>query len=233
MKNTHTLTRSAALAAAAVLSLAGIVGCGTDSDSDGGGSGDTGAAASDAVSDTAATEDGDGAGEDAGDGSDGTGNGGGGDSGSSETGEGADGACTADAVTVSLENQQGAAGSALADIAVANDSDSPCTIEGYPGVVLVDDADAPIGAPATREETGGTEAVTLAPGESATSAVKLSQAGNYDEAECSPTPAAGYQVIIPGETNQVVVGTEGQDGLTACANDEIELLSVQPFTPAG
>ena len=188
MTNTHLLTRSAAIAATAVLTLAGIVGCGTD-DND-----STDDGASGAVSDTAA-----------------------------------DGACTADDVNVSLENQQGAAGSMLADITVLNDSDTPCTVQGYPGVALVDADEETIGAPATREDTGSSEAVSLAPGESATSGVRLGQAGNYDEATCEPTPAAGYQVIIPEETTPVVIG---QDDLTACASDEVELLSVQPFTPA-
>lgn len=225
----RTLTRSAAIAATAVLTLSGIVGCGTDSDNGSDGSGDTGSTASDVVSDTAATEDGDGTGDGADEatGDDGE------EAGGGQEGEGTDGACTADAVTVSLENQQGAAGSVLADISVLNDSDSPCTIQGYPGVALVDDADAPIGAPATREETGQGEAITLAPGESAISPVKLAQAGNYDEAECTPTPASGYQVIIPEETAEIVVDNGGQGELTGCANDEIELLSVQPFIPAG
>ena len=208
MTNTHLLTRSAAIAATAVLTLAGIVGCGTD-DND-----STDDGASGAVSDTAATADG---GTDSGNDGDGSGT------------DGSDGACTADDVTVSLENQQGAAGSMLADITVLNDSDTPCTVQGYPGVALVDADEKTIGAPATREDAGSSEAVSLAPAESATSGVRLGQAGSYDEATCEPTPAAGYQVIIPEETTPVVIG---QDDLTACASDEVELLSVQPFTPA-
>lgn len=236
---THTRTRGAALAAAAVLALSGLVACGGDGDSNdsndsvdasnavsestdnaAGATAETPAAEDDAAGDGAegaeGAEDTDGAGDDT--------------SGNGTSTDGADGTtCASDSLSISLDNQQGAAGSTLADITFTNDGDSECVVDGYPGVTFVDEEDNPVGAPATREPAGEASPVTLAPGESAVSAVKISRAENYGEAECSPTPASGLQVIPPEETAPTVTPL---DNITACASDEVELLSVQPAAPA-
>ncbi|MGO1948025.1 MAG: DUF4232 domain-containing protein, partial [Mycobacteriaceae bacterium] len=139
------------------------------------------------------------------------------------------GACTIDQLQTSVGDQQGAAGSVLVNVDLTNGSDSDCTVDGYPGVALVGEDDQPIGAPATREQSGDVTPVDLAPGESATAAVKISRAENYDENECGPLPATGLQVIPPDETSSSVAGLEG---VTGCSNENVELLSVQPLQPA-
>lgn len=242
MDITHTRTRGAALAAAAVLALSGLAACGGDGDSnDSNDSVDASNAVSEstdnaagAAAETPATDD-DAAGNDAEgaegtEGAEDTDSAGDDASGNGTSTDGADGTtCATDSLSISLDNQQGAAGSTLADITFTNDGDSECVVDGYPGVTFVDDADNPVGAPATREPAGEASPVTLAPGESAVSAVKISRAENYGEAECSPTPASGLQVIPPEETAPTVTPL---DNITACASDEVELLSVQPAAPA-
>lgn len=163
------------------------------------------------------------------DGSDNTGNGStGGDDDSSDEGR-----CTTDGLDITLGQSQGAAGSLLVDVNFTNSASADCTLAGFPGVALVDEAGDPIGAPAVREDNAPSGVVDLRPGDSATAALKISRAENYDDQACGLTPADGLQVIVPEETDTTVLSfTDGSDDLaqvTACIDDSVELLSVQPL----
>jgi hypothetical protein len=142
--------------------------------------------------------------------------------------------CTTDGLDITLGQSQGAAGSLLVDVDFTNSSSENCTLAGFPGVALVDDTGAPVGAPAVREDNvpGGT--VDLAPGDSATAAVKISRAENYDDQACGPTPTSGLQVIVPEETATTVLdfadGASTLGDVTGCTSDAVELLTVQPLT---
>lgn len=153
----------------------------------------------------------------------------GGDTESSEgaAASGADGRCTTGDLDVTAGQSQGAAGSILLDVEFTNTSDGSCTLAGFPGVTLVDEAGEPVGAPAEREENVPSSVVELAAGSTATSALSIGRAENYDEAACGPTPAGGLQVIVPEEEQTTVLDVPD---LTACTADDVTLLSVQPLT---
>lgn len=142
--------------------------------------------------------------------------------------------CTTDGLDIALGQSQGAAGSLLVDVNFTNSASEDCTLSGFPGIALVDDTGDPIGAPAVREDNAPGGVVDLRPGDSATAALKISRAENYDEQTCGPTPAGGLQVIVPEETDTTVLSfTDGAGDLaqvTACTDDSVELLSVQPLT---
>lgn len=156
-----------------------------------------------------------------------------GDNGSNGS-SGGEGRCTADGLDITLGQSQGAAGSLLLDVDFTNSASEDCTLSGFPGIALVDDAGDPIGAPAVREDNAPGGVVDLRPGDSATAALKISRAENYDDQTCGPTPADGLQVIVPEETDTTVLDfTDGSGDLTqvtACSDDSVELLSVQPLT---
>ncbi|MGO1380795.1 DUF4232 domain-containing protein [Corynebacterium sp. AOP36-E1-14] len=153
----------------------------------------------------------------------------GGDTESSEgaAASGADGRCTTGDLDVTAGQSQGAAGSILLDVEFTNTSDGSCTLAGFPGVTLVDEAGEPVGAPAEREENVPSSVVELAAGSTATSALSIGRAENYDETACGPTPAGGLQVIVPEEEQTTVLAVPD---LTACTADDVTLLSVQPLT---
>ncbi|MGP9724606.1 DUF4232 domain-containing protein [Corynebacterium sp. AOP40-9SA-29] len=140
---------------------------------------------------------------------------------------GDDGRCTTGDLDVTAGQTQGAAGSILLDVEFTNTSDGSCTLTGFPGVTLVDESGEPVGAPAEREENLPSSVVDLAAGATATSALSIGRAENYDEAACGPTPAGGLQVIVPEEEQTTILD---MPDLTACTDDAVSLLTVQPLT---
>ena len=214
------------LGASAVLGMSVLSSC-SDGDGTGDGTGSGGADVSDTAGTTAST--GAGAPDNAG----GQETAPGGDATAPTTG--GDGSrCTTDGLDITLGQSQGAAGSLLVDVDFTNSSPGHCTLDGFPGVVLVDDTGSPVGAPAVREDNVPGSPVDLAPGDSATAAVKISRAENYDDQACGPTPTSGLQVIVPEETATTVLDFADGDGglgdVTGCSADAVELLSVQPLT---
>ncbi|MFC3298226.1 DUF4232 domain-containing protein [Arthrobacter agilis] len=138
------------------------------------------------------------------------------------------GICTAAELTGSIEDQLGggAAGSVYRTLVLTNASSQACTMAGYPGVSFVDAAGNQLGAPADRAEaTAGS--VTLAPGASATTTLRQTNAQNYG-AECGLTPAAGLRVYPPGATDSLILPQD----IPACSAASIVLMSVGTLQPA-
>ncbi|MCG7277214.1 DUF4232 domain-containing protein [Corynebacterium singulare] len=135
--------------------------------------------------------------------------------------------CRTAQLDISLNNEQGAAGSHLADIVFTNTSNDPCTLAGFPGVSAVTNDDGTqLGAAAERETGLPTATVTLEPGKSARAGLKMTVVGIMDPATCQPQPADGLRVYPPGETASAFIRVEGLEG---CAGDA-NYLSVQPVT---
>jgi hypothetical protein len=134
----------------------------------------------------------------------------------------AGGTCTAAQLTGSVQDQLGggAAGSAYRTLVLTNASDRECTVAGYPGVSFVDAAGNQIGAPAEREGAGAA-GVSLAPGASATTTLRQTNAQNYGP-DCGLTPAAGLRVYPPGATDFLILPQE----LPACSATSIVLMTV-------
>lgn len=135
--------------------------------------------------------------------------------------------CTTPQLDISLTNEQGAAGSRLADILFTNAAGEPCSLTGFPGVSAVTNDDGTqLGRAAEREAGLDTATVTLNPGESARAGLKMTVVGIIDPATCQPQSADGLRVYPPGETASAFIRVEGLEG---CAGDA-NYLSVQPVT---
>jgi hypothetical protein len=110
---------------------------------------------------------------------------------------------------------------------LTNKGSEPCILRGYAGVSLVADAaGAPIGAPATRDDSAGVADVLLAPGQTGTAVLRYTQARNYQG--CVVVDAAGYRIYPPEDTDSLFIPKP----TTACSNAEITLLSIGAFQPA-
>lgn len=101
-------------------------------------------------------------------------------------------------------------------------------MRGFPGVSFVGDNNGTqIGAPAQREEVGSEATINLPPGGTASAALLIANAGNYDASTCEPTPTDGFRVYPPNSTTAIFIP---DTDWTGCASTSIELLSVQPVT---
>lgn len=139
----------------------------------------------------------------------------------------ADGTCSTEQLDIGLSNEQGAAGSRLADITFTNTSSEPCTLNGFPGVSAVTNDDGTqLGAAAERETGQETAPVTLEPGHTASASLKMTNVGVLDPASCQPQAANGLRVYPPGETASAFIRVPGLEG---CAGDA-HYLSIQPVT---
>jgi hypothetical protein len=121
----------------------------------------------------------------------------------------------------------GAAGSVYMKLNLTNTGSEACVLRGFAGVSLASDAaGAPIGAPATRDETTATTDVQLAPGQTGTAVLRYTQAGNYPD--CTMVDAAGYRIYPPEDTASLFLPQPTK----ACSNAEITLLAIGAFQPA-
>lgn len=137
------------------------------------------------------------------------------------------GTCATEQLDIGLSNEQGAAGSRLADITFTNTSSEPCTLNGFPGVSAVTNNDGTqLGAAAERESGQESTTITLAPGHSARAGLKMTNVGVLDPASCQPQAADGLRVYPPGETASAFIRISGLEG---CAGDA-HYLSIQPVT---
>lgn len=136
--------------------------------------------------------------------------------------------CKAAALTAATDaTGGGAAGSVYMKLMLTNKGTTPCVLRGYPGVSLVANATgAPIGAPATRDNTAASVDVLLAPGKSGTAVLRYTQARNY--MECKVAQAAGYRIYPPEDKASLFLAQP----TTACTNSDITLLSVGAFQPS-
>jgi hypothetical protein len=120
----------------------------------------------------------------------------------------------------------GAAGSIYMQLILTNSGTEPCLLKGFAGVSLTAGADGePIGAAATRDDSGPATDVTLAPGKAGTATLHYTQAANYPD--CTQTPAAGFRVYPPNDTASLFI----PQPLDACTNTEINLLTIGAFQP--
>lgn len=134
------------------------------------------------------------------------------------------GTCAAGQLSGSTAPQQGAAGHVIASVTLTNTGSTPCTLSGYPGVSFVNASGAAVGAPASREETGGAGAVVLQPGASATSSLQITQPGVVGQV-CNPQDVTGLRVYPPGSYDSLVLSYPGQ----ACGNPKVSQLQVRAF----
>ena len=141
---------------------------------------------------------------------------------------GAPARCKAAGLTAATDaSGGGAAGSVYMKLNLTNTGSEPCILQGFAGVSLTaDGAGAPIGAPATRDETTAPADVLLAPGQTGSAVLRYTQAGNYSD--CAMVDAAGYRIYPPEDTESLFLAQPTR----ACSNAGITLLTIGPFQPA-
>ncbi|WP_439693302.1 DUF4232 domain-containing protein [Curtobacterium sp. SP.BCo] len=156
----------------------------------------------------------------------------GGGSGSSGTGSGASTRCATNSLAGSIAaGSGGAAGSTYVHLVLQNTGSATCTLQGWPGVSFVGDANGTqLGNAATQDRASAHPTVTLASGQSAVAALKIANAENYPAGQCDPVSADGFRVYPPGSKQSLFVQSTGY---TACTSTGVTVLDVQALVPEG
>ncbi len=113
----------------------------------------------------------------------------------------------------------GTAGTQYRQLILTNRGTTTCTVQGFPGVSLVDAAGTQLGSPAARDGAAGA-LITLAPGASAASAVGFPDAGNFAPGTCSTT-STNLKVYPPNQTAALLVSLATQ----ACPGFSVQTLT--------
>jgi hypothetical protein len=134
--------------------------------------------------------------------------------------------CTNGDLTVSLGTKGAAAGSAYQEIVFTNKGMDDCTLFGYPGAALTSGQSSmdQIGQAAGRDTTSMPETVTLAPGQSADSTLRISDAGNYPQTMGNTEESADIQLYVPDQMSPVYIPYMAE-GTTIMS---VPLLSITP-----
>jgi Protein of unknown function (DUF4232) len=129
--------------------------------------------------------------------------------------------CTTGQLSVSVGQAQGAAGSQIIPLVFQNTGTTTCTMQGYPGVSMVDASGAQVGAAAAR--TGQTAPlVTLTAGQSTTAIFRQANPGIIN---CTPVAVQGFRVYPPNQTTSVIAA---DSSLTTCPNNAQESPQISP-----
>jgi hypothetical protein len=99
-----------------------------------------------------------------------------------------------------------AAGSTYYPLNLTNNSKSPCSLFGYPGVSFVTGpSGSQIGRPATRNPAIPPSMVVLSPGQTAHVTIQVVDALNYSKSACQPVKAHWLKVFPPGQFSALYV----------------------------
>jgi hypothetical protein len=143
------------------------------------------------------------------------------------SGSGTPGCATRD-LAIKAGAAQGAAGSLYQVLEFTNISNVACTLFGYPGVALAGGTPVTqVGAAASRSTASAAALVTLQPGQTASTLLRITQALNYPKSKCSPTQTTFLQVYPPNQTTPAYVSYSS----TGCALTSVNLLSIGVMKP--
>jgi hypothetical protein len=136
-------------------------------------------------------------------------------------------ACPTRSLAATVGLGQGAAGSVYQVIDFKNLSNTTCTLYGYPGVSLASGTPVTqVGAAASRSTETAASVVTLAPGQSASALLRITQAQNYPSATCSPVATTYLQIFPPDQFTPIYLAYKS----TGCAKSTVNLLSISVMT---
>lgn len=119
----------------------------------------------------------------------------------------------------------GTAGSTYYGLEFTNYSNHACNPSGFAGVSAVNLHGQQIGSPAVWE--GSSEGFSLAPGQTATALIQITDSGNYGPTQCGYANAAGLRVYPPNQYHSKVVPFP----FRACSNASVSLLHEQALQP--
>jgi Protein of unknown function (DUF4232) len=111
-------------------------------------------------------------------------------------------ACPTRQLTASLGAGQGAAGHLITPLSLTNHGSTPCVVQGYPGVSLLDARGATIGTPATRA-TRPVTGLTLAPGAGAVTDLETQNQG-ISPGPCW-APSVSIKVFPPNQHDALTI----------------------------
>ena len=141
----------------------------------------------------------------------------------SHTTRGSSANCSAEQLSATASDSEGAAGSTFYTITLNNTGDSECSLSGYPGVSLVDAQENQLGAPAGRESGDPGTPVSLPPGGNAAFTLRILNALAYEPKTCSATDTAVNLKIYPPEEHGWILLPFTA---TTCTNPDIVILKV-------
>ena len=106
-------------------------------------------------------------------------------------------ACVTSQLSLAAGPTNGAAGSLYTSFSFANTTGTPCSMEGFPGVSLLNDAGVIVGQPATRDGSAA-PSVRLGTGQRAEFILRV---GTATRTGCNvPRPSSQIEVYPPGQT---------------------------------
>lgn len=133
-------------------------------------------------------------------------------------------ACASSDLTATLTmGDGGGAGSSYPYLVLTNSGSADCSVYGYPGVSLAAGG-AQIGAAAERDDSVEPQTIVLKPGESAHSALRITNAAAFDADACNAQQADSLVVYPPDQTQAITVATSDYQG---CANSETKIITVR------
>lgn len=107
--------------------------------------------------------------------------------------------CQAEHLSLTVTQSGAAAGTTYYRLALRNETTSPCTLYGYPGVSAVNSPAGPqVGLAAARNPAWPSVPVTLTRGGSVYARLGVAEVGNYPRSKCGPRTATGLRVYPPG-----------------------------------
>ncbi|QYF73264.1 DUF4232 domain-containing protein [Cryobacterium sp. PAMC25264] len=137
-------------------------------------------------------------------------------------------ACSTDQLTFGLQSRPFDSGmsSFFWDLSATNAGTQPCTVNGYPTVLLVSSGQ-PVGAASGLEPRAQPSLVRLDPGQSAFSLLHLTQAGAHG---CPIVPVTELAVTPPNNDQSTRVATPNP--IDGCNDATTQLVSTGAFAPA-
>lgn len=121
----------------------------------------------------------------------------------------------------------GGAGSSYPYLVLTNSGSADCSVTGYPGVSLAAGG-TQIGAAAERDDSVAPQTIVLKPGESAHSALRITNADAFDADTCNAQQADSLVVYPPDQTQAITVATSDYKG---CANADTKIITVRALEP--
>jgi hypothetical protein len=114
------------------------------------------------------------------------------------------GSCQSANLSAELNKSGSAAGTTYYSLVLRNFGSQACTMNGYPGLSMVDSKGNVLGSPAARNAVIAPQTLSLAHGKAAYAQVRFPNPGNFSAGQCS-ADAAAMKVYPPDQTQALNV----------------------------
>ncbi len=110
------------------------------------------------------------------------------------------GICSSENLQLTAGQQSGAAGTIYQHMALTNTGKRPCSMSGFPTAFLYGSDGYALGSGAAARPQPAPVAMTLAPGETASTSLGYPQAGNFPPGNCSAAKSTSLKLYPPSNT---------------------------------